>query len=94
MSFENQLDEKNTNELIRIKCTVLEQNYFTYQNQSYFQNTGIAMGAPSSAILSEVYLQHLDHTEFIKILMKNNIIGYFRYVDYILMIHSFIQYSV
>jgi len=60
LCIENQLDEKTTNELIKITHTILEQNYFTFRNQCYSQNTGIAMGAPSSAILSEVYLQHLN----------------------------------
>ena len=67
--IENQLEEKTTNELIKITYNILEQNYFTFRNQPYFQNTGLAMGAPSSAVLSEVYLQHLEHTEIIKIIM-------------------------
>jgi len=33
------------------------------------------------AVLSEVYLQHLEHTEIIKIITQHNILGYFRYVD-------------
>jgi len=69
MCIENQLEEKTTNELIKITYNILEQNYFTFRNQPYFQNTGLAMGAPSSAVLSEVYLQHLEHTEIIKIIM-------------------------
>jgi hypothetical protein len=46
------------------------------------------MGAPSSAILFEIYLQHLKHTEIINILIQNNIFGYFRYVDDILIAHN------
>jgi hypothetical protein len=46
------------------------------------------MGTPSSAILSEVYLQHLEYTKIIKIITPHNIIGYFRYVNDILMIHD------
>ena len=83
--YENQLDDRITKELIKIIRTVIEQNYFTFQNQKYFQKTGLAMGAPSSAVLSEVYLQHLEHTEIIKIITQHNILGYFRYVDDILM---------
>jgi len=51
MSLENQPDGKTANELIKIICTVLEQNYFTFHNQNCFQNTSLAMGAPSSAVL-------------------------------------------
>jgi hypothetical protein len=46
------------------------------------------MGAPSSAVLSEVHLQHLEHTEIIKIITQHNILGYFRHVDDILMIYG------
>jgi hypothetical protein len=63
MSKANQLDDKITKELVIITWTVIEQNYFTSQNKNYCKNTGLAMGAPSSAVLSEVYLQHLEHTE-------------------------------
>ena len=51
MSLGNQLGEKTTKELIKITPTVLEQNYFTFRNENYYQTTGLAMGAPSSAFL-------------------------------------------
>ena len=86
--YENQLDDRITKELIKIIRTVIEQNYFTFQNQNYFQKTGLALGAPSSAVLSEVYLQHLEHTEIIKIITQHNILGYFRHVDDILMVYD------
>jgi hypothetical protein len=88
ISYENQLDDKITKELVKITRTVIERIYFTFQNQNYFQNTGLAMGAPSSAVLSEVYLQHLEHTEIIMIITQHNILVYFRYVDDILMIYD------
>jgi hypothetical protein len=46
------------------------------------------MGAPSPASLSENYLQHLELTEIIKIITQNNIIGYFRYLNDILMVYD------
>jgi hypothetical protein len=88
MSLRNQLDRITTNELIRITCTVLEQNYFTFRNQSYSQLTGLAMGASSSGILSEVYLQYFEHIKVTEILTQHNIIGYFRYVDDILVVYD------
>jgi hypothetical protein len=48
----------------------------------------LAIGAPSSVVLSEVYLQHLEHTEIIKIITQHNILGYFRYVDDSLMVYD------
>jgi hypothetical protein len=39
------------------------------------------MGAPTFAILSEIYFQNLKHNQIYHILTKNNILNYFRYVD-------------
>jgi hypothetical protein len=55
IALNHQLDAETTNALTKITCTVLEQNYFTFQNTNYSQSTGLAMGAPSSAVLSEIY---------------------------------------
>jgi hypothetical protein len=88
MSLRNQLDREITNELILITRIGLEQNYFTFRNQSYSQLTRLAMGAPSSALLSEIYLQYLEHTKIIETLTQHSVIGYFRYVDDILIIYD------
>jgi hypothetical protein len=36
------------------------------------------MGAPTSSILSEAYLQNLEHNSIFKILMEQKIVAYFR----------------
>jgi hypothetical protein len=46
------------------------------------------MGAPTSAILAEIYIQYLEHKQLYPILIKQKIIGYFRYVDDILIIYN------
>jgi hypothetical protein len=88
MSCNNQRDRKIISELNKIICTILEQNYFTFHNHNSSKNSELAMGAPSSAVLQEVYLQHLEHTKIIKTLTLYNIIGYFRYVDDVLMVYD------
>jgi hypothetical protein len=45
------------------------------------------MGAPTSSILSEIYLQFLEHTVLSNILIQHDILGYFRYVENILVIY-------
>lgn len=45
--------------------------------------------SPSSAILSEIYLQYMEYKQYRKILQKRNIIGYFRYVDDILLMFAY-----
>ena len=46
------------------------------------------MGAPTSSIFSEIYLQHLENTVLSDIIIKHNVLGYFRYVDDILIIYK------
>jgi hypothetical protein len=46
------------------------------------------MGAPSSSILSEIFLQHTEHPHLPRLTQKHNIINYFRYVDDILLIYD------
>jgi uncharacterized protein YaaW (UPF0174 family) len=46
------------------------------------------MGAPTSATLSETFIQHLEHTIIYEILKKHQLIDYCRYVDDILIIYN------
>jgi hypothetical protein len=40
-----------------------------HNDHQYKQNEGLAMGAPTSAILAEMFIQHLEH-KHINILQK------------------------
>jgi hypothetical protein len=40
---------------------ILKQNYFYHGEKTITQTDGLAMGAPSSSILSEVFLQHIKY---------------------------------
>jgi hypothetical protein len=84
MCLEQGLDRKLTDEILYITRTVLGQNYFQFLDSFYIQKTVLAMGAPTSSILSEIYLQYIEHTKIFEILIHHNILGYFRYVDDIL----------
>jgi hypothetical protein len=60
---------------------ILNQNYFEYNNKIYKQTDGLAMGAPTSSIISEIFLQEIDKT-IINIIKKHDPQGqYYRYVD-------------
>jgi hypothetical protein len=67
---------------------MLQQNYFEFDNQYYKQNIGLVMGAPTSALIAETYLQNLEHNQIYKILTKYKIMGYFRCVDDFLIIYD------
>jgi hypothetical protein len=82
------IEEKLSDEILYITQTILQQNYFQFQNKCYIQERGLAMGAPSSSILSEIFLQYLEQNKVHKILTDHNILGYFRYVDDILIVFN------
>jgi len=58
------------------------------------QIEGLTMGAPTSSILSEIYLQFLENNRIYKILTNHNIKRYFRYVDDILIAYDVHQSNI
>jgi hypothetical protein len=80
----NNIDHTTKTEMLKLCDTILKENYFEFQDTHYSQTLGLAMGAPTSSILPEIYLQYIEHTEIYDILQQYNIIAYFRYADYIL----------
>jgi hypothetical protein len=46
------------------------------------------MGAPTSAILAETFIQHMEHEHLYPILITHEIIGYYRYFDDIFIIYD------
>jgi hypothetical protein len=48
-------------EIINILKSMMEQNYFRFNQQYYKQTEGLAVGAPTYAILAEVYIQYIQH---------------------------------
>jgi hypothetical protein len=77
------IPQQQKQELLYLIKVILKQNYFTLQRHTYTQQEGLAMGAPTSARLSQVL-----HMFIYGILKQNNIQGYFRYVDSCLIIYD------
>jgi hypothetical protein len=44
------------------------------------------MGATTSSIVSEIYLQYVEHTNIVQVLNQHKILGYFLYVDDFLLV--------
>jgi hypothetical protein len=65
--------QETRRELIKITNTIIKQNYFSFLNNTYRQTDGLAMGAPTSALLSEIYLQYIEHTLIANILINHKI---------------------
>jgi len=64
----------------------MRQNYFTHNHDIISQHDGLAMGAPSSGLIAELFLQHTENTLVAGLSHKHRIIDYFQYVDDILRI--------
>jgi len=82
------IDGKTKHELINLSKIIIEQNYFQFDNSYYSQENGLAMGSPTSPIFSQMYLQCIQNTAVYDTLLHNNITGYFRYVDDILIVYD------
>jgi hypothetical protein len=68
---------------------VLQQNCFQNRDLRYTQETVLAMGEPTQSVFSEIYLQYLENTNILDILVKHHTFGYFRYVEDILVFYNF-----
>jgi hypothetical protein len=77
----NEIQSNTLREVIRTLKVMMEQNYFLFDQKNYKQTGGLAMGAPTSAILAETFIQHMKHEYLYPILIAHEIIGYYRYVD-------------
>jgi hypothetical protein len=67
---------------------ITRQNYFTNKEKTLIQKEGLAMGAPSSGLIAEFFLQRLEHQHLAHLSTKHRVMNYFRYVDDILLIYD------
>jgi Reverse transcriptase (RNA-dependent DNA polymerase). len=62
--------------------------YWKYQDILRIQKEGVAMGAPTSSIFSEIYLTYLGNTKLLDILLDHHTFEYFRYIDDIRIVYK------
>ena len=84
----NDLNTVIRSEIIKICKILTKHNYFQYKDWQCIQEDILAIGAPTSSIFSEIYLQYFENTKIFDILVKHHIIGYFLYVDDILLVYK------
>lgn len=77
------LNEIEVNELIYILQLVLKQNYFSFNDEHYVQEEGLAMGSPLSGLLADLYLNYFENEYLFSCnnKYKDKILSYSRYVD-------------
>jgi hypothetical protein len=61
-------DVTKKQEILKYCNIILDQNFFQYRERQYKQANCLAMGAPTSSIFSEIYLQYMEHATFVDIL--------------------------
>jgi hypothetical protein len=81
-------DRQTTSQICALLETILEQNYFTFQEQIYKPDKGVAMGSPISGIIAEMFLQQLENSHIKFLLDSKHITFYSRYVDDIFIIYG------
>jgi hypothetical protein len=69
MCNQNDIKEQLKYEIMKITQILIKQNYFQFQDTLYIQEEGLAMGAQTSSIFSEIYLQHIENTKKIDIIL-------------------------
>lgn len=78
-----------TQELTWLANIILNQSYFSYNNQCYKQPEGLKIGAPTSAFFQNcTYNTQNTVNEIYNILTKYNILSYSRYVNNILILYE------
>jgi hypothetical protein len=82
----NNINKKIKKQIIQLLNTIIEQNYFQYNNQLFRPENGIAMGSPISGTLAEIYLQQIEELYIKHWIESQEIIYYKRYVDDIIII--------
>jgi len=68
--------------------TILKQNYFSFGDQIYQPDKGVAMGSPVSGTMAEVFLQYLEETNIKHLIDTKALSFYTRYVDDIFLIYD------
>jgi uncharacterized protein (DUF1697 family) len=84
----NNIEDNLKQNIIKLSKTIRGQNYFQFLDKTYVQTEGLAMGAPTSSIFSELYLQFLKNSTIYNILINYDVKGYFRYVNDILIVYD------
>jgi len=81
-------DIHKTEQIITCLRTILNQNYFEFQNNIYHPKNGIAMGSPISGTIVEILLQHIENQHVKHLIEAGNITYYTRYLDDIFIVYD------
>ena len=69
---QNLVESHTKQELLGWYDIITKQNYFLHKDKTLFQKDGLAMGAPSSGVIAEMFLQHSKPNQQPAQARKNN----------------------
>jgi hypothetical protein len=76
MLTQNIVDLQIQQELLHWCDIITKQNYSTNNNEIVIQQDGLAMGAPSSDLIAEIFLRHMEHLHLAHLTHRHRIINY------------------
>ena len=83
------LPDEITQGIYNLLTETLNQNFFSFNDHLYQQNSGLAMGSPLSPILAEIFLKNLEENHISKHpLYMKHVLSWHRFVDDILVFFS------
>jgi len=85
---ERNLEDATIRKILTATKIIITQDYISFKGNPYLQKNGLEMCVPTSSILSEIDLQHLENIKIYDILKNSRVVGYFRNVDDVLLIDN------
>ena len=82
------LSDVIVSQIYKLLCIVLQQDFFSFDNCIYKQNSGLAMGSPLSPFLAEIFLSNIEKTMISKLPSFRHVVKWMRYVDDVLVVFS------
>jgi len=71
---QNTIDPHKKQELLKWYDVITMQNYFAHKGKTVIQQDGLAMGAPSSGLIAEIFLQHIEHSHLARLTHKHKLL--------------------
>ena len=67
----NLVEESLKRDIINLSKIIINQNYLQFEDMTCRQHEGLAMGAPTSSIFSEFYLQYQENSKIYDLLRSH-----------------------
>jgi hypothetical protein len=77
------IEPHNKQDILNCYDAVTKQTFFSHNSNLIIQRDSLAKGAPSSGLIAEIFLQHIEHLHLPLLMQKHHLANYWRYIhDY------------